>query len=161
MCVCLAACRCCASVCLVFFQTLCERARRLRDLFVLPLVLEQECVIYIFADFEDCIHNDNDDMKKKNISNYTYNYITSWPGGHARCSALTQDRLEATKSASTTHATPPQLLGMLYKDPISSFGLFHKFAVENQEVGFSFVNLEFTSNYKWKSRLSVQNCVSS
>lgn len=33
----------------------------------------------------------------------------------------------------------PQLLGSLYKDPISSFNLFHKFSVENQEVYWKMV----------------------
>ena len=40
-----------------------------------------------------------------------------------------------------------QLLGMLYKDPISSFGLFHKFAVENQEVYWKLVPEELSMKF--------------
>ncbi|EMS50598.1 Acetyl-coenzyme A synthetase [Triticum urartu] len=41
----------------------------------------------------------------------------------------------------------PKLLGASYKDPISSFGLFHKFAVENQEVYWKIVLKELSIKF--------------
>ncbi|XBI26166.1 hypothetical protein VPH35_050949 [Triticum aestivum] len=41
----------------------------------------------------------------------------------------------------------PKLLGASYKDPVSSFGLFHKFAVENQEVYWKIVLKELSIKF--------------
>ncbi|VAI69952.1 unnamed protein product [Triticum turgidum subsp. durum] len=41
----------------------------------------------------------------------------------------------------------PKLLGASYKDPISSFGLFHKFSVQNQEVYWKLVLKELSVKF--------------
>ncbi|KAK3149018.1 hypothetical protein QOZ80_3AG0211810 [Eleusine coracana subsp. coracana] len=46
----------------------------------------------------------------------------------------------------------PKLLGSAYKDPISSFNLFHKFSVENQEVYWSMVIKELSVKFQQKPK---------
>ncbi|KAM3261374.1 hypothetical protein ACQJBY_052184 [Aegilops geniculata] len=41
----------------------------------------------------------------------------------------------------------PKLLGASYKDPVSSFGLFHKFSVQNQEVYWKLVLKELSIKF--------------
>uniref|UniRef100_R7WCC2 4-coumarate--CoA ligase n=1 Tax=Aegilops tauschii TaxID=37682 RepID=R7WCC2_AEGTA len=60
--------------------------------------------------------------------------------------------LAALRSAQTNlgrvmEENGPKLLGASYKDPISSFGLFHKFAVENQEVYWKIVLKELSIKF--------------
>ncbi|KAK3145753.1 hypothetical protein QOZ80_3BG0256910 [Eleusine coracana subsp. coracana] len=45
-----------------------------------------------------------------------------------------------------------RLLGSAYKDPISSFNLFHKFSVENQEVYWSMVIKELSIKFQQKPK---------